>query len=439
MGTVSSQTILNRLHMDINSYSKCGVGLIVTCTLVLTSVGASASEPSSENPSASDVVAGLIDDEQLARALDAYDSSEDDALQTLVETVAQGDSLDLNEADHVSIEGDILRFNSTEDTGNEISISIPGESGQTSVVDGVAINQSETSDLESLARATPDGGQIITVIDDYDQTEGIRFDLGLPDEATANLEIDGSIVVTAPREIEQALPGEEARFEAAVTEIIGESFAEDPDSLSVEQTQELFEIPDVQTTTVTVNQVIAVFERPWAVDANGAALDTRYVLEGETLIQEIDVEPDTAFPITADPKLSLKDRVIAGASCVASIAGLTNVAVAAGKIVAKAIKVLKSAKAGSKYAKAYSAWKELAKIDGYPAKTVFGVLKTYILAYAKNIFKGPSAAANAAKASILKSTARKAQYAGTVVLSAAALLSDVVGLTDCKKAITGVS
>lgn len=43
-------------------------------------------------------------------------------------------------------------------------------------------------------------------------------------------------------------------------------------------------------------------EAPWAKDANGAPVPTRYRLEGSTLVQEIDTDSDTAFPVVADPK-----------------------------------------------------------------------------------------------------------------------------------------
>ncbi|MFC9817897.1 hypothetical protein ACFVJM_38280 [Streptomyces virginiae] len=42
-------------------------------------------------------------------------------------------------------------------------------------------------------------------------------------------------------------------------------------------------------------------DAPWAKDANGKSVPTRYSLEGTTLIQTIETGPDAAFPVVADP------------------------------------------------------------------------------------------------------------------------------------------
>jgi hypothetical protein len=41
---------------------------------------------------------------------------------------------------------------------------------------------------------------------------------------------------------------------------------------------------------------------PWAKDANGAAVSTRYELNGTTLTQVVEFSPTTAFPVVADPQ-----------------------------------------------------------------------------------------------------------------------------------------
>ncbi len=51
--------------------------------------------------------------------------------------------------------------------------------------------------------------------------------------------------------------------------------------------------------------VTATIDAPWAVDANGAAVPTRYLVAGDTLIQVIDFDSTTAFPVVADPSVSL--------------------------------------------------------------------------------------------------------------------------------------
>lgn len=49
------------------------------------------------------------------------------------------------------------------------------------------------------------------------------------------------------------------------------------------------------------NVVIGSIDAPWAVDANGAAVPTQYVVDGPTVVQVITPNPDTAFPVVADP------------------------------------------------------------------------------------------------------------------------------------------
>ncbi|MEV7601346.1 hypothetical protein AB0O91_28665 [Kitasatospora sp. NPDC089797] len=47
--------------------------------------------------------------------------------------------------------------------------------------------------------------------------------------------------------------------------------------------------------------VLGGFAAPWAEDADGRTVPTRYRVEGDTLVQTVDVGPGTAFPVTADP------------------------------------------------------------------------------------------------------------------------------------------
>lgn len=49
---------------------------------------------------------------------------------------------------------------------------------------------------------------------------------------------------------------------------------------------------------------IASIAAPWAKDANGAAVPTRYELDGTTLTQIIDFTNTTAFPVVADPQFA---------------------------------------------------------------------------------------------------------------------------------------
>lgn len=46
------------------------------------------------------------------------------------------------------------------------------------------------------------------------------------------------------------------------------------------------------------------FEAPWAHDAAGRDLATEYALDGNRIVQRVDLDEDTAYPVTADPKLT---------------------------------------------------------------------------------------------------------------------------------------
>jgi hypothetical protein len=46
---------------------------------------------------------------------------------------------------------------------------------------------------------------------------------------------------------------------------------------------------------------LAMIAPPWAKDANGAELDTRFEVRGSTIVQLVDHGPGTAYPVVADP------------------------------------------------------------------------------------------------------------------------------------------
>ncbi|MFE2291217.1 hypothetical protein [Streptomyces sp. NPDC059452] len=49
---------------------------------------------------------------------------------------------------------------------------------------------------------------------------------------------------------------------------------------------------------------IGTIDAPWAKDANGKDVPTSYKLNGSTLVQSVEINKDTAFPVVADPKVS---------------------------------------------------------------------------------------------------------------------------------------
>lgn len=47
--------------------------------------------------------------------------------------------------------------------------------------------------------------------------------------------------------------------------------------------------------------MLARVEAPWAFDADGIAVETWYEIDGTTLVQHVEVGPETAYPVIADP------------------------------------------------------------------------------------------------------------------------------------------
>lgn len=51
--------------------------------------------------------------------------------------------------------------------------------------------------------------------------------------------------------------------------------------------------------------VVGSIDAPWAKDANGKSVPTSYRVEGGALVQKVTTTADTAFPVVADPKVSV--------------------------------------------------------------------------------------------------------------------------------------
>ncbi len=49
---------------------------------------------------------------------------------------------------------------------------------------------------------------------------------------------------------------------------------------------------------------IGTFEAPWALDANGKKLPTRFKVKGDTITQVVDIDETTAYPVVADPRFT---------------------------------------------------------------------------------------------------------------------------------------
>lgn len=88
-------------------------------------------------------------------------------------------------------------------------------------------------------------------------------------------------------------------------------------------------------------RVVGSFATPWAVDANGVSVPTKYTLEGNTIVQKLTYSAGTAFPVTADPWWnpfswnwgSILHKAWSAAKCAASIVAVVAVSARIFKIV----------------------------------------------------------------------------------------------------------
>ncbi|MFC3686752.1 hypothetical protein [Aquipuribacter hungaricus] len=63
----------------------------------------------------------------------------------------------------------------------------------------------------------------------------------------------------------------------------------------------------IQTISVVKdNELVGTIEAPWAVDANGVAVPTHYEVRGPKLIQVVETDANTAFPVVADPTVKTR-------------------------------------------------------------------------------------------------------------------------------------
>ncbi|MGC4154954.1 MAG: hypothetical protein QM628_18190 [Propionicimonas sp.] len=221
----------------------------------------------------------------------------------------------------------------------EIGISVGGDAESFMIVEGAVVQTEVAPSTDVVTRATDEGVQMIAILGDENAPNEIEFPLELPEGVDLVERPDGSIAVSSDVEAEVPAEGEEERIAAAIDVVLVD---DELDELSDEQIRLLAKIPDAKTVTAAVTTQVALIEAPWAVDANGRALKTRYELEGDTLVQVIETDESTAFPVVADP------GIVAGAlklgACIVSV-GSIFILPAAGiaKLAAKFLVGLKKA------------------------------------------------------------------------------------------------
>lgn len=148
-----------------------------------------------------------------------------------------------------------------ESTGVEITEIPTGESTSVVSLGGGQEAVIRSGGTATVAQQKEDGSvQIVTTIESPTSPTEYAFDLELPDDAQLQLAEDGSVLAY----------GADGKFVAGV-------------------------------------------HRPWAVDANGDSVPTRFIVDGNRLTQVVAHDDDDAFPVVADPWLgsNLYGRVAA--------------------------------------------------------------------------------------------------------------------------------
>ncbi|MFJ8478354.1 hypothetical protein [Kitasatospora sp. NPDC094011] len=135
-----------------------------------------------------------------------------------------------------------------------MSIGLPGDGGTSAVESdkGTIVYPGGDAGADIAVQPTSNGGvRSLISINSADAAKEYRYDLGLPAGAALNRLDDGSVAV------------------------------------SVGTSENL--------------KAIGYFAVPWAQDANGNALPTSYRIDGTTLVQTVEFNQNTAFPVIADP------------------------------------------------------------------------------------------------------------------------------------------
>lgn len=422
-------------HAHLSSRHRTPRGLLtgvvsLSLALTLAGLGPASAAPKLNDASASAEVAAQIDTGELEAAVASFVPGDAASAADLANVVAPDTALALDGVDDVQVATDGSLVLQHADTETELGVGIADLDADDSaeVIDDAAVNTGVATDLDVVTRASDAGAQILTVLGSADAPNTLRFDLDLPAGASLTENSDGSVLVSAPVESQIAVPTEEARIEAEAMEIIVHELTalDDIDSLTETQLEQLAEIQGPETRAVTEVRAIAEIEAPWAVDAHGDPVATHFELDGNNLVQIVETNVNTAFPVLADP--SFVWWVKMGAGCLASVTTLATLGYlrfAAG--IAKMTKTMRAASPNSKLGKAYKAWKKLGSSDSARFKAMIAPLKSPAKVIMKHGYSG-----------IAKHKKKGAKAAAVVSLfvNGSSTLAAAFGLSTCIAMVT---
>lgn len=312
------------------------------------------------------------------------------------------------------------------DASGEFGLDVVGAE-DSHVVDGATVYTDVDTDLDMVHQEFDDSERIISILGSSAAPTVQSYELDLPESAFMEMEEDGSVSIYADVVYEIPVAGEDERIEDAVEQIIGTDNLtfedlDDLDNLSEEQIDALAAIPDPETTEVSSTELIGEVQAPWAVDADGNELETRFEIDGNTLSQEISTTDNTAFPVVADPSIVWWVQKVSG--CLAGVA--TMVAFGPAKVATVAAKVYKILKYGksSKLKAAFSNWKYLSKNGEKPLSLIAKHLKKFAtdVKSTKGNFKKSWARMSGTKAG---------HQVKSLLINSGTTVIDLVGLRSC--------
>ncbi len=219
-----------------------------------------------------------------------------------------------------------------------IEFGVAGEATTSVVVDGALVQSEVAPSTDVVIRGVENGVQMVAILNDEAAPATLEFPADLASGMKFVPQDDGSIAVVKDVVIDVPLHGEDERVASATDAILGDN--PESDVITDEQWAALEAIPSAETRAMATTEQVATIAPAWAVDANGDALDTHYVVDGETIKQVIDLTEDTAFPVTADPAWWW--WVATGVTCAAQLGSFLFAVAKLAGVVAKVTKIIKA-------------------------------------------------------------------------------------------------
>jgi hypothetical protein len=272
----------------------------------------------------------------------------------------------------------------------DVGISAAGGASATNLAEGALVQSDVAPSTDVVTRATGNGVQVVAILADQSAPRAVRFNLDLPAGAHLAPQADGSVAVEAPVTEVTASDAEVNRVSDAVDAVLKDM--SDDEQVTPEQQVALDAIAPAKTTEVTTTKRIATLAAPWAVDARGESVKTRYVLSDNSVVQVIDTDSTTTFPVVADP--SVLWWIGTSALCAAEIGSLAFGAAKVVRAFAKADKIVKSARAvvraykalGGRMDKVISLLKKYIKRKSSLTKAQVSALETFIRSIGRSVF-----------------------------------------------------